>query len=102
MELVQEMIRVLDIPGKEKVALHERPFWRPPAEGVVKVNTDIATQMATRESGGSMIARDNHGSFLAARYKHYLGTTSPLVGEALACRNAMLFCFGARMDQCSN
>ncbi|XBH54118.1 hypothetical protein VPH35_076487 [Triticum aestivum] len=47
--------------------------------------------MSRGEAGGSMIARDDQGSFLATRFRHYPGTTSPLIGEALACRDAMVF-----------
>lgn len=56
----------------------------------MKLNTDAALNMTLGNAGAAVVARDHSGSFLAGRYSQHSGITMPYIGEALACRDAMI------------
>ena len=64
--------------------------WRTPGVGWIKINTDGAINNEARCAGGGGIAR-SHLSFMGAWSKPFPGVTDPLVAEALALREGVIF-----------
>jgi hypothetical protein len=71
-------------PGEEK--------WVPPPLNLVKINWDAAVDSSNKIIGLGMIARDERGKFLAACSKRQSINVEPVVAEALAATQAILFC----------
>lgn len=85
-----ELIRAIDVPAKTPVSQQQQVFWKPPALGFVKINTDAALDVRSGNAGAALVVRGHDGSFVAARFTNYKGISSPFVGESLACRDAMI------------
>ncbi|KAI4998978.1 hypothetical protein ZWY2020_054842 [Hordeum vulgare] len=90
MEIIQEHIRSLAIPAKQKAIQKRRDIWMTPLEGVVKLNSDAAIDSVGGRSRTGVVAGDHVGTFIGGRYSPYVGLTDPYISEALGCRDAML------------
>ena len=64
--------------------------WTPPDEDVVKINTDGGLSFDARRGGAGGVARSRY-AYLGAWSKPYNGLTDPLVAEALALRDDVIF-----------
>jgi ribonuclease HI len=86
---IREVLAILDLPRD-----HARTMpgfgWRPPGDGWVKVNTDAGVALDARKSGAGGVAR-TATSFIGAWSKPLVGVTDPLVAEALALREGVIF-----------
>jgi ribonuclease HI len=88
-KMAKEALAILEVP---KMTANVLPGhgWRPPNEGTVKINTDGGLSLDARRGGAGGVAR-SHSSYLGAWSKPYEGITDPLVAEALALRDGVLF-----------
>jgi hypothetical protein len=64
--------------------------WRPPDVGCIKINTDASVTSEARKSGAGGVVRDLAG-FVAAWSKPLPGITDPLIVEAMALREGVIF-----------
>jgi hypothetical protein len=64
--------------------------WRPPDDGWVKINTDAGIAFDALKAGAGGIARNTSG-FIGAWSKPYPGVTDPMIAEALALRDGVIF-----------
>jgi hypothetical protein len=64
--------------------------WRPPDEGCVKINTDVSIAFDARKGGAGAVAR-NPAGFIGGWSKPYPGITYPIIAEALALRDGVIF-----------
>ena len=64
--------------------------WRPPENDVIKINTDAGLSVEASACGLGGVARTSD-SFLDAWGKPLQGVTAPLVAEALALREGVIF-----------
>jgi glyoxylase-like metal-dependent hydrolase (beta-lactamase superfamily II) len=85
----REALDVLDIPRYHAKVLPGHG-WRPPDEGWIKINTDAGVSLENRKSGAGGVARNPSG-FIGAWSKPYPGVTNPLIAEALALRDGVIF-----------
>jgi ribonuclease HI len=88
MELVNELLRALELPPEDKQVVRPNPKWKPPESGWVKINTDGAIDQANGSAGAGLIARGEGGNFIFAECRKYFGT-DPFLAELLACRDAI-------------
>lgn len=86
MEIIEGLMRALDVPAKPQVPKPSRAIWRPHGVGGVKLNTDGAIDVSKGCAG------DHNGAFIAGRCTQYLSITDPFVCEALACRPGCYIC----------
>ena len=89
MQLIQELVRALDIPAVEEQQVKTQPKWDPPSVGWIKVNTDGAVGCAQKCAGTGAIARDHSGMFAAAQTTKYAAISDPFIIESLACRDGL-------------
>ena len=59
------------------------------APGTLKINTDAAFWAETGNGATACVIRDHHGGFVLAQAKWYDNFLNAVVGEALACRDAV-------------
>jgi ribonuclease HI len=88
-KMAKESLAVLDIP-KRCAATLPGHGWRPPEEDFIKINTDGGLSLVARKGGAGGVAR-SRSAFLAAWSKPYEGITDPLIAEALAVRDGVIF-----------
>jgi hypothetical protein len=82
-------LAMLDIPRRQVMVLPGFG-WRPPDEGCIKINTDAGVASEARKSGAGGVVRDLAG-FVAAWSKPLPGVTDPLIAEAMALREGVIF-----------
>ncbi|KAK1652130.1 hypothetical protein QYE76_069935 [Lolium multiflorum] len=85
----REALAVLDIPRHHAKVLPSHG-WRPPDEDWIKINTDAGVSLENRKSGAGGVARNPSG-FIGAWSKPHPGVTNPLIAEALALRDGVIF-----------
>ncbi|XBI78249.1 hypothetical protein VPH35_087974 [Triticum aestivum] len=95
MDLIQELIQALHVPGMPSSGVTLcKAKWHPPAAGTIKINTDAAVDVSERRSSLGVVARDHLGTFVAGRCSKFPGVTDALpdayVAELLAVREAVL------------
>lgn len=88
MKLTPESLALLDLPREHACTLPGYG-WRPPDEGLIKINTDGSILMEARRGGVGGVVRSN--SFMASWCKPYPGITDPLVNEGLAVWDGVIF-----------
>jgi hypothetical protein len=87
--MAKEALAVLEILKKITAALPGHG-WRPPEENLIKINTDGGLSLEARKGGAGGVARTTT-AFLGAWSKPYEGVTDPLIAEALAMRDGVIF-----------
>jgi hypothetical protein len=85
---VRDDLIMLDVPKPPRGVSGAQ--WRPPDVGWIKINKDGAINNEARCAGGGGIAR-SHLSFMGAWSKPFPGVTDPLIAEALALREGVIF-----------
>lgn len=88
-ELVDELIKSMNIPSPARAATVSTLVWRPPAHGWTKMNTDGALNQSEREAAMGIVARDSTGCFLMAGFSKYSAIDDPFTVGILGCRDAM-------------
>ena len=63
--------------------------WLPPQAGWTKINADGAMTRSSGVGGGGVVARDHHGSFIAAACHFFKPVADPYEAELRACRRAV-------------
>ena len=86
---IKEAISLLQLPRKETRVLPGYG-WRPPEEGSVKITTDGALELVEGRGGAGGVARSS-SALLGSWCKPYMGITDPLLAEAYALRDGVLF-----------
>lgn len=89
MKLMREALALLDLP-REHARIMPGYGWRPPEDDWMKINTDGSVSMEEHRGGVGGVAR-SCTSLHAAWCKPYAGITDPLIAEALAVRDGVLF-----------
>jgi ribonuclease HI len=89
LKMVKEALTILNLP-KGDTRLLPGHGWRPPEADTVKINTDGGIAIHTRTGGAGGVARARD-VYLGAWSKPYPGITDPLVAEALALRDGVIF-----------
>jgi hypothetical protein len=89
MKMAKEALPILEVL-KKYTAMLPGYGWRPPYEDVVKINTDGGLSFDARRGGAGGVARSRY-AYLGAWRKPYNGLTGPLVAEALALRDGVVF-----------
>jgi hypothetical protein len=89
MKLTRDALAILELPRQHANTLPGFG-WEPPDEDWIKINTDVGISFDTRMGGAGGIARSPTG-FIGAWSKPYLGITDPLIAEALALRDGVIF-----------
>jgi ribonuclease HI len=87
--MAKEALAVLAIPQKHVLTLPGHG-WRPPEEDYVKINTDGGLALEARQGGAGGVARSS-STYLGAWSKPLLGITDPLIAEAMALREGVIF-----------
>ena len=87
-KLTREALSLLEIP-RQQIILPGHG-WRPPDLHYVKINTDAAVRCLEGKIGAGGVARSS-AAFQGAWSKPYLGVTDPLIAEALAVRDGVIF-----------
>jgi hypothetical protein len=89
MQMTRDMLALLDVP-----MMHARILpghgWKPPDDGWVKINTDAGISFDARKGGAGGVVRDAAG-FIGAWSKPYPGISDPLIAEAMALRDGVIF-----------
>ena len=88
-ELVDELIKSLEIPAQEDPSAVVQK-WARPALGWMKLNTDGALNLQDGVAGAGIVARDNTGNFVTAECRRYDHISDPSTVEMLACRDAVM------------
>jgi ribonuclease HI len=78
---------------KPRKVLKPKEHWKPPAEGVIKINTDASFQEQEMTGGIGLVVRDHQGNLVRGQALWYGHAESALSMEALAIRE------GARLAQ---
>ncbi|KAI8538760.1 hypothetical protein RHMOL_Rhmol09G0129000 [Rhododendron molle] len=65
--------------------------WTRPDSRVIKINFDAGVDVRSRTGGAEVAVRDSSGRFFAARSITLVGIVDPLIAEALAAREGLLF-----------
>jgi hypothetical protein len=89
LRMAKEALAVIEIPSKLTAVLPGHG-WRPPEADVVKINTDAGLSFEARKGGAGGVAR-TASTFLGAWSKPYFGVTDPLIAEAMALRDGVIF-----------
>jgi ribonuclease HI len=63
--------------------------WKPPPDGVMKLNADGAVAKTQCKGAVGVVCRDDRGAFQGASAMVFDGVTDPTTLEAYACREAM-------------
>ncbi|XP_075091509.1 uncharacterized protein LOC142171716 [Nicotiana tabacum] len=69
----------------------ENRKWKPPDDLALKCNIDASFDLATGEAGAGMVVRDRYGEFLRGRLTYIRETFSPMMAEALAVKEALIY-----------
>ena len=85
----KEAIALLHLPRRDAMILLGFG-WRPPDEGVVKITSDVALNLADGRGGAGEVARSS-SALLGAWCKPYLGISDPLIMEGLSLRDGVRF-----------
>ncbi|KAE8797985.1 Alanyl-tRNA synthetase [Hordeum vulgare] len=88
-KLTREALALLDVP-KQQAAMLSGHGWRPPELDQVKINTDAAVRFLEEKSGAGGVAR-SQTALMGAWCKPHLGVTDPMIAEALALRDGVIF-----------
>ena len=86
---VKEDLALLDIPSA-CAAILPGHGWRPPDPDFVKINTDAAVNSECGKAGAGGVARSDT-SLLGAWCKPHDGVSDPLIAEAEALRDGVIF-----------
>jgi hypothetical protein len=89
LKMAKEALAILELPKKDATILPGHG-WRPPDVDSVKINTDGGLSLEARTGGAGGVAR-SHSTLLGAWSKPYPGVRDPLITEALALRDGVLF-----------
>lgn len=89
MKRIRETLALLELP-LEQIKTLPGYGWRPPEVDWVKINTDASVSVIENKSGIGGLAR-SPASFVAAWSKPYPDVTDPLIAEALALRDGVIF-----------
>ncbi|KAE8796914.1 Alanyl-tRNA synthetase [Hordeum vulgare] len=89
MKRIRETLALLELPLEQTKTLPGYG-WRPPEVDWVKINTDASVSVIENKSGIGGLAR-SPASFVAAWNKPYPDVTDPLIAEALALRDGVIF-----------
>lgn len=87
--LTREALALLDIP-LQHVNVLPGHGWRPPESDQIKINTDAAIIHDEGKSGAGGVARSST-ALLGVWCKPHPGVTDPLIAEALAARDGVIF-----------
>jgi hypothetical protein len=92
-QTVHDTLMELELPPKAVVDNGERPLctWHGPTGDSIKINIDGAINGQDIVAGSGGVARDSSRRFRGAWCKAYPGIVDPLISEALALRDAVLF-----------
>ncbi|KAA3488137.1 reverse transcriptase [Gossypium australe] len=81
--------------NKENLHSHVRPMkkdlWRPPDEGVIKINFDASFQRDNSLATTAVIARDSTGEIIGAETYFIENVVDSFVAEARVCERALIF-----------
>lgn len=86
---IREALAVLDLL-LEQTRMLPGFGWRPPEHDWVKINIDASVSSSKNKSGVGGLARTT-SSFVAAWSKPYSDVSDPLIAEALALRDGVIF-----------
>jgi hypothetical protein len=87
--MAKEALAFLQIPKKDAVTL---PGYGclPPVGNKININIDCGMSMEARKGGAGGVARSS-STFLGAWSKPHPGIADPLIAEALALRDGVIF-----------
>ena len=88
MQIIRETLALLELP-RDHAAVLPGHGWRPPENGVLKINTYAAIDSDQCRGGAGGVARSST-SLLGAWCKPHNGVTNPLIAEALALRDGVI------------
>jgi hypothetical protein len=88
-KIAKEALAVLQIPKKIALSLPSHG-WRQPYGNAIKINIAGGFSCEARRGGVGGVARLS-SSYLRARSKPYLSISDPLIAEALALRDGVMF-----------
>ena len=86
---IRETLSLLELPLEQTKVLPGYG-WRPPDQGWTKINTYASVSVLEHRSGAGGVARTS-STFLAAWSKPYPHITDPLIAEASALRDGVIF-----------
>ena len=89
MKQIQEALAILELP-QDHARILPGHGWRPLDDGWIKINIDGSIAMESRRGGVGGVARSPY-AFKTAWCKPYYGITDPLLAEALALRDGVIF-----------
>jgi hypothetical protein len=89
MKMTREALAVLEIPKMHAKVLPGHG-WRPPDDGWIKINTDAGISFDAMRGGAGGVVRSPSG-FIGAWSKPLPGVTDPLIAEAMALREGVVF-----------
>ncbi|KAH7852576.1 hypothetical protein Vadar_026620 [Vaccinium darrowii] len=72
--------------------------WSPPTQRAVKLNFDAGLDVANRVGGLGLVLRDSSSHFIAARSAPLKGIVDPLIAEAIAAREGLLFALSLAVE----
>jgi hypothetical protein len=92
-QTVHDTLLELELPPKTAVDNGDRPVctWHGPTGDSIKINVDGAINGQDIVAGSGGVARDSSRRFRGAWCKAYPGIDDPLISEALALRDAVVF-----------
>ena len=91
-ELVIEFAQTVPLPPYPRLATNStQTWWRPPTQGMVKINYDGATFKDQKKSGVGVVIRDDNSMVLASMSKQLPQLYSALEVEIMAASIALLF-----------
>lgn len=68
-----------------------KDLWRPPDEGVIKLNFDASFQKEAKIATTVVLARDSTGPILGAETYLFEDVVDAFVAEARACERALIY-----------
>ena len=91
-ELVAEFAQTIPLPPYPRLAANStQTRWRPPTQGMVKINCDGATFRDQKKYGIDVVIREDNGMVLASMSKQLPQLYSALEVEAMAASTALSF-----------
>lgn len=78
-----------DLDGEEVLDVQQK--WKPPKNGRMKINFDAGLHVRNGIGGLGVMLRDPNSKFAAARSIPVEGIRDPLLAEAMAAREGLLF-----------